>query len=265
MRVSNFVWRGERTMNTLTEVTHLLNTLRLHALPEVLREARGQVGDYKWSARSQDFSCWLLCDGRSLSRAAYRDLYLVIGTSFGSDDAETFKLPDYRGRVMGGVGQGPNLTRRDLGARVGSESHLMTLDELPSHSHSGTAAAAGSHNHGGATSPDGEHVHAVSDPGHKHTITTTNDDFNNSGASPPGFSADSAGTMTWDNINTAHTGVSVNPGGSHTHALAADGDHTHAVTIGSAGGNVAHNNMQPTLFGGSVFINVGFPGSALLA
>ena len=32
------------------------------------------------------------------------------------------------------------------------------------------------------------------------------------------------------------------------------GAHTHTITTGSAGGGVAHNTMQPTLFAGNVFI-----------
>jgi microcystin-dependent protein len=35
------------------------------------------------------------------------------------------------------------------------------------------------------------------------------------------------------------------------------GGHSHAFTTNSTGSNVAHQNMQPTLFGGSVFIFTG--------
>jgi microcystin-dependent protein len=101
-----------------------------------------------------------------------------------------------------------------------------------------------SHIHTGTTASDGSHTHDISDPGHTHTQTTTNDDFNNSGTNPPGFSADSAGTRTWNNINSSTTGITILSAGSHTHTF----------TTGSTGTGLAHNNMQPTLFIGNVFM-----------
>lgn len=54
-------------------------------------------------ARLDDAWCpvgMIPCDGRVLSRAAYRGLFEVIGTTFGAGDAhKTFNLPDMRGRV----------------------------------------------------------------------------------------------------------------------------------------------------------------------
>jgi microcystin-dependent protein len=94
---------------------------------------------------------------------------------------------------------------------------------MPSHSHTGTTASVG------------DHIHGVSDPGHAHSQTTINDDFNNSGESPPGFTADSAGSRTWNNINSATTGISINSAGAHTHTFTTD----------LSGGSAAHNNMQP--------------------
>jgi hypothetical protein len=39
---------------------------------------------------------WLPCDGRSVLRSAYPELFKALGTAFGSDDSLTFKLPDLR-------------------------------------------------------------------------------------------------------------------------------------------------------------------------
>ena len=72
--------------------------------------------------------------------------------------------------------------------------------------------------------------------------------------------------MTWNNINAATTGISVNAVGDHAHTIATDGSHSHAVTVASVGDHQhtfstntvgsgqAHNIMQPTVFAGNAFI-----------
>ena len=55
---------------------------------------------------------WLICDGSS-------------GT------------PDLRGRFILGAGQGIGLTNRGLAQTGGTETHTLTIDEMPSHSHTG--------------------------------------------------------------------------------------------------------------------------------
>lgn len=198
-------------MNTLSELIKVVNVLNYTSIPTIydfFLTLGHHVGEYKWSSRTEDFYGWMICDGRSVSRKEYKQLFNIIGTTFGADDDDTFKLPDMRGRVMGCIGQGAGLTARTLGDMVGSEKHTLTTNELPSHSHNGTTDAGGSHTHtasastngahahGGSSGNAGAHTHTINDPGHTHTQTTVNDDFNNSGTNPPGFTADSAGTMT---------------------------------------------------------------------
>lgn len=105
----------------------------------------------KYSVRSSDFRGWLLCDGRSIDRAIYKNLFDLVGTAFGSDNATTFKLPNFKGRVPGAAGAGQGLTARALGATVGEEMHTLIVNEIPSHDHAGVTGAAGRHNHGGRT------------------------------------------------------------------------------------------------------------------
>lgn len=213
------------------------------------------VGDVKWSARSTDFDGWLLCDGREVYRNAFPSLFGVIGTSFGlGNGTTTFNIPDCRGRVPGMIGNGSGLTSRLLGQATGAETHTLSSNELPGHAHTGTTGTVAGHNHGGASASGGGHTHSITDPGHTHTQTTINDDFNNSGGSPPGFTGDSAGSRTWTNISTNTTGITVNAVGDHTHVIATDGSHSHTFTTASTGGGLAHNNMQPTLFIGNMFI-----------
>lgn len=78
---------------------------------------------------------WLPCDGASLLRADYPDLFMVIGTAFGSIDGSHFSLPDLRGRVPAGIGTGTGLTARTLGDNFGEETHTLITSETPVHSH----------------------------------------------------------------------------------------------------------------------------------
>ncbi len=80
-------------------------------------------------------SNWLTCDGSSLVRADYPDLFAVIGSTFGSVDGTHFSLPDLAGRVPLGDGTGSGLTPRALGDSFGEETHVLTTSELASHTH----------------------------------------------------------------------------------------------------------------------------------
>jgi len=81
---------------------------------------------------------WLDCDGRTVMRTQYPDLFAAIGYSYGPQTNEDidFYLPDLRGRVAIGVGQGDGLTNRSLTEKSGVETHVLTVEELPPHSHS---------------------------------------------------------------------------------------------------------------------------------
>jgi len=81
-------------------------------------------------------SRWLLCDGSSLLRVDYPDLFTVIGTTYGAVDGTHFNLPDLRGRAPIAAGSGPGLTPRAVGDSFGEEDHQLTVSELASHDHS---------------------------------------------------------------------------------------------------------------------------------
>ena len=78
---------------------------------------------------------YLLCDGRAVRRDVYSRLFGVIGTTYGSGDGMwTFNIPDYQGRVP--VGFSPGETEfATLGQRGGAKTHILTIDEIPSHDH----------------------------------------------------------------------------------------------------------------------------------
>lgn len=79
---------------------------------------------------------FLLCNGAAVSRTVYDDLFAVIGTVYGAGDGSTtFNLPDVRGRTVIGAGQGPGLSTRTLGTSLGTETHQLTIAQMPTHSH----------------------------------------------------------------------------------------------------------------------------------
>lgn len=92
------------------------------------------ISEIKYVYKDLSAEGWLECDGQSISQTTYSELFAIYGTTFGGD-ATNFNLPDLRGKVPGGIGQGAGLTNRVLGDAVGEETHQLTIDELASHSH----------------------------------------------------------------------------------------------------------------------------------
>ncbi len=78
---------------------------------------------------------WKFCDGSLLPVGDYQMLYSILGTQFGGDGRTTFKLPDLRGRVPIGVGQGPGLMHYTQGFMGGQETIVLDKSQMPSHSH----------------------------------------------------------------------------------------------------------------------------------
>ena len=72
---------------------------------------------------------YLLCNGTSYSRTTYSSLYDVIGTTYGSDDSSTFKVPNFTSKFPIGT------TTGNLGETGGSTSVSISKDNLPSHNH----------------------------------------------------------------------------------------------------------------------------------
>ncbi|MBN1343652.1 MAG: tail fiber protein [Phycisphaerae bacterium] len=58
---------------------------------------------------------WLPCDGRLLPISGNEALYSLLGGNFGGNWQTNFALPDLRGRVPVGMGQGPGLANVTLG------------------------------------------------------------------------------------------------------------------------------------------------------
>lgn len=114
---------------------------------------RWEVGDYKLSAQPSDHGdagggafAWLRCDTREVS-TAHPQLVAFLqgaGAPFGTGPGGRPRLPDAAGRAVMIAGSGAGLTTRALGAKVGTESHTLTVAQIPAH------------------------AHGVNDPGHSH-------------------------------------------------------------------------------------------------
>ncbi|MFZ4451669.1 phage tail protein [Salibacterium aidingense] len=78
---------------------------------------------------------WAFCNGQSLPITQYASLFNVIGTTYGGDGRQEFRLPDLRDRVSLHAGSGTNVTPRTLGERGGASTAVLTSRELPYHNH----------------------------------------------------------------------------------------------------------------------------------
>ena len=78
---------------------------------------------------------WAFCQGQLLPIAQNTALFSLLGTTYGGDGRTTFALPDLRGRVPVGFGQGPGLSNRVIGDQFGSELVTLNINQMPSHNH----------------------------------------------------------------------------------------------------------------------------------
>lgn len=85
---------------------------------------------------------WAFCQGQILSIAQNTALFSLLGTTFGGNGQTTFALPDFRGRVAVGTGQGPGLPAVNLGEIAGEWNHTLIITEMPAHNHLANAATA---------------------------------------------------------------------------------------------------------------------------
>jgi len=99
-------------------------------------EVPSPVGSIVAYASSLPLSSDLLpCNGASLLRADYPELFAAIGTVWGAPDIAHFNVPDLRGRTPVAAGSGAGLTNRVAGQTFGEETHVLTVAELASHAH----------------------------------------------------------------------------------------------------------------------------------
>lgn len=176
---------------------------------------------------------WLLCDGSSISRTTYAELFSAIGTTYGSGDGSTtFGIPDLRGRTpvgkdnMGGsaasrlTSGGSGVDGATLGATGGAETHTMTTTEMPSHTHIQNAHTHTQNSHNHSQNPHNHYIFSGPAGGVHPTIQQNG---NNGALYGP------VQTVTATNNPTTATNQNT------------------TATNQNTGGGGAHNNVQPVV------------------
>jgi microcystin-dependent protein len=102
-------------------------------------------------------------------------LFSLLGARYGGNGSSTFGLPDLRGRVPIGTGQGVGLTNVDLAQQRGLEATVLNSTQLPSHTHTATFGGSGTQASGSVSLPVAVNVPAqnVSVSGHVRIANST--------------------------------------------------------------------------------------------
>jgi microcystin-dependent protein len=105
------------------------------------------VGEIKAFGFNFNPTRWALCQGQLLPISSNTALFSILGTTYGGNGTTNFGLPDLRGRIPMGNGNGAGLSPRVLGEESGTETVTVLSTEMASHNHS-----AGSKNDPGGDS-----------------------------------------------------------------------------------------------------------------
>lgn len=85
---------------------------------------------------------FLVCNGASISRTTYAELYAVCGTNFGTVNGSSFNIPDFRGAFLrgwdNGAGVDPDAASRtatSFGGATGDSIGTEQADAFEAHTH----------------------------------------------------------------------------------------------------------------------------------
>ena len=79
---------------------------------------------------------WLACDGSTVSRTTYADLFTAIGTTWGSGDgSSTFAIPDLEGAFLRGTGSHGTSNMADGNDFAGPAVGSFENDQFQGHQH----------------------------------------------------------------------------------------------------------------------------------
>ena len=241
-----------------TEVTSAMVDLEAYVDGEIatvnttitnLIPSTNPVGTVLQYAGSSAPTGYFLCNGASVSKASYPNLWNVIGYTYGGSGG-TFYLPNLKGNVAVGLDTGSAYFYA-LGMTGGSATHTLIAPEMPVHTHIQNQHTHIQDQH---THTQDAHKHSMyfdsQDEGsHRHTYT-----YENTGSALRGTSAPTANTATVANDASGNTGYA----GTHHHLIAGETfdatatnqnttptNQNTTATNQDAGGGFSHNNLQP--------------------
>lgn len=113
---------------------------------------------------------WAWCDGQLIPISQNTALFSLLGTTYGGDGKTNFALPNLRGRAPMHPGQGPGLSRHDLGETAGTETVTLVESEIPAHNH----ALVASSDPADVQSPAADRCLARSNPGFAYAAGSPN-------------------------------------------------------------------------------------------
>jgi microcystin-dependent protein len=158
-------------------------------------------------------SGWALCAGQLLAISQNTALFSLLGTTYGGNGTSTFGLPDLRGRVPLGVGQGAGLSPYVPGELGGVESVALTSNTLSPHTHSATPSLS-------VNLPAVTTGGTTNQPSSSVTLAAPTDSTRN----PLNIYSNAAPTQSLGQPTV-----------------------TGSISVGSAGGGQPHENRQPFL------------------
>lgn len=178
----------------------------------------------------------LVCDGTSVSRRRYPELYAHLQSKYGAPAGASILLPDLNGRGMTFVG-----AHADVSA-LNANDGLANASRTPKHAHT-----AASHQHGGVS-------HQHTSASHGHTGESHNHDSSAHDHASPNHNHAMTGTSAATTQNkTAATGTNTAADGSHQHddgslvsSTSADLTNTGTTAPGGTGfGSANHDTITP--------------------
>jgi microcystin-dependent protein len=186
----------------------------------------GTLLDYAGDPAQPAPPLFLWANGAPYDATLYPDLFAVTGYRYGGSGNAPL-LPDTRGRVMLGAGQGAGLANRPVGSVGGAETVQITPTTMPAHIHGNPT-----HTHVG-----GQHAHNA--PQHNHALPLS------SGLTATGILLVGGGSIDvmanpYINQPTGMGGGGATDMGGGVNTGAGGG-----LDTASNGGNVAHENMPP--------------------
>ena len=93
------------------------------------------LGELRLAAFSFAPIGWAMANGQLLPISQNTALFSLLGTNFGGDGRSNFALPNLRGSIPIGAGQGPGLSLYNVGESGGIANVSLLQSGMPQHTH----------------------------------------------------------------------------------------------------------------------------------